>query len=108
MPPCTPPPDQTDGVSDAGDEYFRWDLLVARILHPIQSSMIEALLWIDVPLAPIDLVPMFEGRPYSVSHLGYHSKALFERGVLALDHTEPVRGTIKHYYMLAPEFRCRS
>jgi hypothetical protein len=103
----TSPADPRGDTSGAGDEYFRWDLLVSRVLHPAQVGIIEALLWIEVPAAPSDVVQMFEGRPYSVSHLGYHSNALIEFGVLELAYTEPVRGTLKHYYALTPEFRCR-
>ena len=100
--------DRVDGDGGAGDEGFHWDLLVSRILHPVQVAIIEALNWIGRPLAPSEVVQMFESQPYTVANLDYHTKALLDHGVLLLAYTEPVRGTTKHYYVLAPEFRCRS
>ena len=92
----------TNGISPAGGEPFPWDSLVSRVMHPIQVAVIEAMLWVGLPLAPSDLCPMFENE-YSPSHVAYHAKALAERGVLVLVDTEPVRGAIRHNYLLAPE-----
>ena len=93
-----------DGVSAAGDEPFPWESLVSRVLHPIQVAVIEAMLWIGLPLAPSDISPIFGGE-YSDSHIAYHARALANRGVLELVNEEAVRGTTKHYYVLAPESR---
>ena len=108
MPPHTPTPsDRPDDVKGPGDEQFNWDLLVSRIVHPIQVVTIEALNWIGLPLAPTDLVEMFEHRPYTSSHIGYHFVALSERNVIELVDTAAVRGATKHFYVLAAEYRCR-
>lgn len=92
----------------AGDEAFRWDVLVSRLLHPIQASMIEALLWIGLPLSPSDLSHMYDGE-FSNSHTGYHVQVLAKLEIVELVDTEQVRGVTRHLYALSPGLRweCR-
>jgi hypothetical protein len=101
--PDEPAPDQTGASSDAGGERFLWDLLVSRVLHPIQVAIIEALLWIDLPLSPADMARMFDG-PYTSSHIAHHSGALAKLKVVSLVDTQKVRGATKHFYALRPEY----
>jgi hypothetical protein len=42
-------------------EFF-WSALAARVLHPAQVEIIEALRWIDQPLSATDLLRVFEGE----------------------------------------------
>jgi hypothetical protein len=101
-PHATPTPPIQGETGGAGDELFRWDMLVSRVLHPIQLSMIEALIWIGLPLSPSDLSQMYSGE-YSNSHTGYHVKVLAAHGIVMLADTEPVRGVTRHLYVLRPE-----
>lgn len=86
----------------AGDGLFRWDMLVSRVLHPIQLSMVEALIWIDLPISPSDLSQMYSGE-FTNSHTGYHVKVLADYGIIELADTEQVRGVTRHLYVLTPE-----
>jgi hypothetical protein len=96
------PVSETGGNGGAGDERFRWDLLVSRILHPAQVAAIEAFLWVGRPLSPSELAAIFEEH-WSIPVLGYHTQALIKLGVLEMVDTEPVRGAMKHIYVLSPE-----
>jgi hypothetical protein len=87
-------------VTTSGVELFKWDVLVARAVHPIQVAVIEAMQWIDRPLATSELSKLFDNA-YSVSHLGYHVTALAKMEAIRATHCERVRGTIKQYYVLA-------
>lgn len=53
-----------------GDRF--WTTLAARVLHPVQVEIIEAMRWIDQPLSAVDLSeivsPTFP-RPHFVHHL---------------------------------------
>lgn len=89
-------------MSGAGDERFRWDALVSRVLHPVQVVVIEALLYIGLPLAPSEIARMTGGY-HNLQDVGYHVRILVELGILELIDTEPIRGATKHYYVLAPE-----
>lgn len=102
-PPDATPTPATGDQSGAGDERFRWGALVSRVLHPAQVAIIEAALWIELPLAPSDVARMF-GEDFTLQHAGYHVRALADLEILELFETEPVRGATKHYYVLAPEW----
>lgn len=104
-PNATPTP-ATGGPSGAGDERFHWDALVSRVLHPVQVAIIEAALWIGLPLAPSDLARML-GGDITLQHAGYHVRALVDLEILELVDTEPVRGATKHYYVMAPGWTWR-
>lgn len=104
-PDATPTPPMGE-PSGAGDELFPWGALVSRLLHPVQVALIEALLWIRLPLAPSDAARMF-GWPHTSQGVGYHVTALSRPGILELVDTEAVRGATRHYYVLAPESRWR-
>jgi hypothetical protein len=54
---------------------FNWGQLVARVLHPKQVAIIEALLWINEPLSAEDLKLLFEDRP-SASVMTHHLRRL--------------------------------
>jgi hypothetical protein len=105
------PPQQADRRSrrhdrGAGDEQFKWDSLVSRVLHPIQVVVIEALLWVDLPIAPSDVARMCGGE-LNPSLVAYHTRALAARGVIELVDTEVVRGAERHLYALVPGSKWR-
>ena len=99
--PKTLPATRPGSDGGAGDEAFRWDVLVSRLLHPVQLAMIEALLWIGLPLSPSDLSQMYGGE-FSNSHTGYHVQVLARLEVVELVGTEQVRGVTRHLYFLSP------
>jgi hypothetical protein len=88
----------------AGDKQFPWGSLVSRALHPIQVAMLEASVRIGLPISPVDVFHMFDGE-YALALVGYHAKALADRGVIEVVDTEPVRGTLRHLYPVVPESR---
>jgi len=49
---------QGDDIEQTGDSF--WAAPVARVLHPAQVEIIEALRWIDRPLAATDLLRVLE------------------------------------------------
>jgi hypothetical protein len=100
--PIAEPPTPT-----AAGAAFCWATFVSLLAHPIQVAIIETLLWIERPAAPADFVQMFEGNPYTVSHIGYHAKRLSDLGIIDLVRTEPIRGTLKHYYCISEGLLCR-
>ena len=99
----------TGGVSDAEEGRFPWEPLLFRAIHPIKVALIEAMLWIELPLSASDVARMFdeEAYDYDVSLISHHAKVLADQGVLALVDTQPVRGAIKHNFVLAPPSRWR-
>lgn len=52
---------------------FRWGQLVARVLHPKQVAIIEAMYWIDQSLSAADLAEIVHSHQ---SHLVHHLRRL--------------------------------
>ena len=77
-----------------------WDALIARLIHPTQLAVIEAMLWIDRPLSSAELVRIFDGE-IVLSSVAYHVRRLADLGVLEQTGTRQVRGAIEHYFRLA-------
>ena len=77
-----------------------WDALIARLIHPTQLAVIEAMLWIDRPLSSAELVRIFDGEVV-LSSVAYHVRRLAELGVLEQTGTRQVRGAIEHFFRLA-------
>ena len=77
-----------------------WATLGARLLHPVQVQIIEAMLWIDYPLSASELVKVFGGKPH-LSKLAYHVRRLKSLGALrpAGSH-QPTKGSIEKLYLL--------
>lgn len=77
-----------------------WDALIARLIHPTQLAVIEAMLWIDRPLSPAELVYVFD-EEIVLSSVAYHVRRLADLGVLEQTGTRQVRGAIEHYFQPA-------
>jgi hypothetical protein len=56
-------------------EDFCWGELAARVLHPVQVEIIEALRWIDRPLTAIDLLNVLDGKRLGL-RIEHHLKRL--------------------------------
>jgi hypothetical protein len=64
----------------SGDEQpndFCWECLIARLLHPIQVGIIEALRWLETPLSVRDLERIGAG-----TRLAWHLERLGELDVV--------------------------
>jgi predicted MarR family transcription regulator len=78
-------------VEDAGD--FCWGALAARLLHPVQVEIIEALRWIDRPLAARDLLLVLGRKPTGV-RIEHHLRRLTRLDAVALDDSGRARGSV--------------
>ena len=76
-----------------------WEALIGRLLHPTQLAVVEAMLWIDRPLSPAQLVRVFDGGVH-LSSVAYHVSRLADLGVLEQTETRPVRGAVEHFFRL--------
>ena len=57
-------------------EDFCWGALAARLLHPLQVEVIEALRWIDRPLTGADLLNVLDRERLGSGRMAYHLKRL--------------------------------
>jgi hypothetical protein len=65
----------------------------------LKVAIIEAMSWIDEPLAPRDLDLLFE-EEFGVSLVAYHMGVLSDYGVVEKVGSELVRGVVKTFYVL--------
>lgn len=79
-----------------------WASLVARVLHPAQVQIIEALLWIDQPLSPADLARIFDEKP-GWQVLVHQLRGLTRLDVIALAETPTKRNAMDITYRLVVE-----
>jgi hypothetical protein len=73
---------------------------IARSVHPLKVSIVEAMEWVGEPLSPAELVRVLD-RTAKLGTVAYHVKRLEELGALELSHTRPVRGALEHFYAVA-------
>ncbi len=77
-----------------------WAGLAVSLIHPIQLQIIEALIWIDVPMSASELVEVFH-REHSLSSIGYHVRRLYWLGALEpVGARNPRRGSKEKLYRL--------
>ncbi len=79
---------------------FDWGSLVPHMVHPLKVAIVEALLWIGVPISASELTEVFEGE-FSLSLIAYHVKKLAEAGVLAQVQQRQVRGATQRFYFFS-------
>lgn len=73
-------------------------MLGARLLHPIQVQIIEALLWIDCPMSASELVKVFS-EELRLSTVAYHVRRLSSlRALRTVDERTPMRGAPEKLY----------
>ncbi len=86
-------------TDDAAPDAF-WAELAVKLLHPIQLQIIEALIWIDMPLSASELVEVFH-REHRLSSIGYHVRRLYWLGALKpVGARNPKRGSKEKLYRL--------
>lgn len=86
-------------------EDFCWGELAARLLHPVQVEIIEALRWIGEPLTAAELVSVFGGE-YPELRLEHHLRRL--TGLEALRQVskhDPSMPIARRAYLLAKRSR---
>jgi hypothetical protein len=88
--PTLPFVSQDNGIGQIGDPF--WAALAARVLHPSQVEIIEALRWIDRPLAATDLLRVFEGQRVGL-RLERRLRQLTRLGAVAPDDDGKARGS---------------
>jgi hypothetical protein len=84
-----------------GGEQFRWDMLVPRVVHPLKVAIVEAMLWIDLPLSSTDLVKVMDDPDIYLSHVAYHVSRLVNAGALKPIRNRQVRGATETFYFFA-------
>lgn len=77
-----------------------WEALIGRLMHPTQLAVIEAMLWVETPLSPAQLVRVFDGQ-MQLPSVAYHVSRLIDLGVLKRTGTRQVRGAVEHFFRIA-------
>lgn len=73
---------------EGGQEVgFYWAALVARVLHPVDVEIIEALRWIGQPLSADELSKVFEGK-WSWAKVSHHIRRLGKLDAVELHEIE--------------------
>jgi hypothetical protein len=80
-----------------GDAF--WAALVARVLHPVDVQIVEALWRIEQPLSAGDLALLFGGEA-SWRGLGFHLRRLVKLEAVELGETPTVRNITDISYRL--------
>lgn len=79
--------------------------LLPALNHPIRRRILRALLATDDAISPKDLSDLL-AEP--LSNISYHTRCLEKLGVLQLEDTEPVRGSVKHFFRPTAEIEASS
>lgn len=82
-----------------GEGEFCWASLVARVLHPTDVQIIEALRWIGQPLSAADLGQIFDGE-VSWRLLGHHMRRLARLEAVELLRAPTLRNVTDVFYRL--------
>jgi DNA-binding transcriptional ArsR family regulator len=83
-----------------GQCSFNWDSLIQLTVHPMKVAIIEAMVWIELPLSPKELDRMFDEQ-FGVSLVSYHMRTLAGAGVVEKVRQQSVRGALQSFYRLA-------
>jgi hypothetical protein len=94
-----PAPDGASEMRMSEDHLnqFDWAQLVPHCIHPLKVAIVEAMLWIERPISPVELQKVFF-EEFSLSLVAYHVTTLAQAGVLVQVGRQPVRGAMKRFY----------
>ncbi len=83
-----------------GGDALDWGAFVPLIVHKTKLVIVEAMLWVDEPLAAVDIQAMHGGKKKpNLSALSYHIKSLdTDLSILRLYDEEQIRGAWKKNY----------
>ena len=84
----------------AKEQEWIWSACVPHFLHPVKVDVIEAFLWIGLPLSPRDLDLLFDEQ-FGVSLVAYHVRGLADVNVLEVVRKRTVRGAVQTFYRLS-------
>jgi hypothetical protein len=86
-------------VDDPSQQPEPWFLLIANAVHPVKIAIVEAFLWIGLPLSKVELTRLFGNRQqFYVSLVTYHVDGLKRCGILEVVTTREIRGATETYY----------
>lgn len=88
-----------------GEPLLDWSILAGRLIHPTKALVIEALRWINCPLAASDLEKVFDDEELNLTTISYHVRTMAKVGVLERVKVERVRGGKKQLYVFSGEVR---
>jgi DNA-binding transcriptional ArsR family regulator len=77
---------------------FCWASLVAATIHPVKVAIIEALLWVHVPLSGTELAEIFGNGDYNLDIVLYHLRGLVRLGLIEVTDTRRARGARERYF----------
>jgi hypothetical protein len=83
----------------SGGGQFDWDALIPHEIHPLKIAIIEALVWIELPLSAVDLGQMFN-EPVNPATISYHLGKLAKAGALEVTRNQRGRGAPEKSYFL--------
>lgn len=85
-------------MTDGSDRDQFWGALGARLLHSMQVEILEAMLWIDLPLSASELAKVLD-RKVRPSTISYHVLRLNSlRALRKVGKREPLRGSPEKLY----------
>jgi DNA-binding transcriptional ArsR family regulator len=67
--------------------------------HPIRRAIVAHMRHLDRPVTPGEMATDFG---CSLGVVAYHFRMLRDYGLVSLDHMEPRRGALQHFYVLTP------
>lgn len=77
---------------------------IKAIAHPLRWEIVRVLADGD-EWCPTELADTIDHPRASLGNVSYHVRMLDQAGLIRLTHTEPVRGTVRHYYAMQPKAR---
>lgn len=87
-------------VTMAGDEFqFDWAGLVPCFVHPLKVAIVEAMVWVGMPLSASELTRLFLGE-YHLTLVSYHVKGLAKVGAIEEANGSHVRSESRQSYRL--------
>lgn len=79
-----------------------WEAVARAAMHQTSISILELLAQVqdthDPARAPVDLAAVLD---LPIGSVAYHVRMLAGRGLIVLARTEPRRGALMHFYVLA-------
>jgi DNA-binding transcriptional ArsR family regulator len=73
--------------------------LLAVLQHPLRRAILRKLVEASAPLSPREAS---DGLDSALSNVSYHFRVLLSGRLAVLDHTQQVRGSLQHFYVVDP------
>ena len=92
-------PTNRRGAEGIGEVRDRQGELLAVLQHPLRREILRKLVEAPTPLSPSEAS---EGLESALSNVSYHFRVLLSSRLAVLDHTQQVRGSLQHFYVVDP------